>query len=202
MIREKAFAKINLGLNILRKRSDGYHDIDTIMQSISLCDIIVLKIDRGINICCDDPSIPTGRTNTAYAAAEVFLDSAGINPQKSGVHITIEKNIPSFSGLGGGSSDAAAVLRGLDKLYCTNYGTEKLQELALRVGSDVPFCVMGGTQRAFGRGEKLRILPEFDDVSIVVIMPGEVVGTGYAYSLYSGGDCSVHPDMKRIEKAL
>ncbi|MFO7611226.1 MAG: 4-(cytidine 5'-diphospho)-2-C-methyl-D-erythritol kinase [Clostridia bacterium] len=202
MIHENACAKINLGLDILGKRSDGYHDIDTIMQSISLCDRITLEIGSGINICCNDSSIPAGRTNTAYIAAETFLTFAGINSRKTGVNITIEKNIPSCAGLGGGSSDAAAVLRGLNKLHCTNYGSEKLQELALDVGSDVPFCVLGGTQRALGRGEELRILPDFDNVSIVVIMPGEIVDTGYAYSLYSAREAAVHPDMDKVEKAL
>ena len=146
MIVENAYAKINIGLNIIGKRQDGFHDIDTIMQTVSLYDEVHLEKTAGVSIFCSDLDIPSDETNTAYVAAEVFFKKSGINSLENGVFISIEKNIPPQSGLGGGSSDAAAVLRGLNTLYCTNYGTALLQELALKVGSDVPFCIKGGIQ--------------------------------------------------------
>jgi len=202
MLKEIAYAKINIGLNIIEKRSDGYHNIDTIMQSITLFDEIILKKSPGITIFCTDPDIPSGKTNTAYKAAESFFKRADIDFSETGIHIQIIKNIPSKAGLGGGSSDAAAVLRGLNKLYCTKYSTAILRELALEVGSDVPFCIEGGTQRALSRGEHLRKLPDFKNIDLVVLMPDESVETGYAYEMFSKTSSPYHPDMELIEKAL
>ncbi len=202
MIKEKAYAKINLGLDIIRKRSDGYHDIDTIMQTVSLYDDIYLKKHPGIIISCSDPNIPLHESNTAYKAAMAFFKKHRLDISQEGVHIIIEKHIPSQAGLGGGSSDAAAVLRGLNKLYCTNYGTSILGELALEVGSDVPFCINGGTQRARGRGEELTELPLFEKIYFVIAMPDEFVDTAHAYSLYKDGKSTFHPNIDSIETAL
>lgn len=202
MLKEIAYAKINIGLNIIAKRSDGYHDIDTIMQSITLFDEILLEKSPGITIASKSSEIPLDETNTAYKAAKSFFKMTGIDWSKTGVLIHIVKNIPSQAGLGGGSSDAAAVLRGLNRIYCTQYSTAVLRELALEVGSDVPFCIEGGTQRAEGRGELLKKLPAFNEYDLVVIMPDESVNTGNAYKLFSKRSEPHHPDMNRIEAAI
>lgn len=202
MIREIAFAKINIGLNIIEKRPDGYHNIDTIMQAVSLGDELYLEKAPGITIKCSDSSIPVNKYNTIYIAAIAFYNKTGIDYHKNGISVNLVKHIPSQAGLGGGSSDAAAMLRALNKLYCTNFSTSVLRELALEVGSDVPFCIEGGTQRAIGRGERLTVLSDFKDINIVIIMPDESVETAYAYSLYSKIECPVHPDMSAIEKTI
>ena len=202
MIIETAYAKINIGLDIVGIRPDGYHNIDTIMQTVSLFDEVHLEKAAGVSVYCSDPDIPSGETNTAYKAATVFFRKAGLNSSETGVSISIEKNIPPQSGLGGGSSDAAAVLRGLNNLYCTKYSTSVLEELALKVGSDVPFCISGGTQRAGGKGEVLTSLPLFNGYYVVIIMPDETVNTAHAYSLYGKTKKPFHPDIDDIAVAL
>ncbi len=202
MIKETAYAKINIGLDIVEKRSDGYHNIDTIMQAVSLSDELYLEKAPGITIKCSDSTISVNKSNTIYIAAIAFFNMAGIDCQKNGVSVNLVKHIPSQAGLGGGSSDAAAMLRALNKLYCTNFSTSILRELALEVGSDVPFCIEGGTQRAKGRGEKLTVLSDFNDVNIIIVMPDETVETAYAYSLCTKAESLVHPDMQTIEKAI
>jgi len=203
MIKEKAYAKINIGLDIVRKRSDNYHDIDTIMQTIELHDTVtVRKSERGIDVSCNHPGIPSGEGNTAYVAASVYMEATGIDGNSRGVSIEIEKRIPAKAGLGGGSSDAAATLRAMDKLFCTNFGTNKLLELALKIGSDVPFLVEGGTARAFGRGEKLEKLPEFNNMHIVLVIPDTSVSTPDAYAGFGQLENPLHPDMDAITDAI
>ncbi|MCK5758149.1 MAG: 4-(cytidine 5'-diphospho)-2-C-methyl-D-erythritol kinase, partial [Clostridiales bacterium] len=127
MIKETAYAKINIGLDIVEKRPDGYHNIDTIMQAVSLSDELYLEKAPGITIKCSDSIIPTNQSNTVYLAASLFFNKAGIDYQKNGVSVNLVKHIPSQAGLGGGSSDAAAMLRALNKLYCTNFSTASLR---------------------------------------------------------------------------
>jgi len=198
----KAYAKINIGLDIVRKRQDGYHDIDTIMQTISLADKLVLTKSPGITVYSSDPAVPDGDTNTAYKAALLFFKRAGIDFSKTGVSISIKKNIPIQAGLGGGSSNAAAVLKWLNHHYSTNFGSDIMGELALEVGSDVPFFIEGGTQRALGRGEILTPLTDFTNVNLVIVMPSEAVSTADAYSRFSKSANVLHTDMDSIEDAL
>ncbi len=146
-----ANAKINLTLDITGKREDGYHLIDTVMQSVSLCDTIKVASSKKLTVVCNDKSI-NEQENLAYKAAEIFFSETGC---AGGCRIYIKKRIPKAAGLGGGSADAAAVLVALDKLYKTNLTKERLCELALRLGADVPFFIEGGTVRAEGIGEKL-----------------------------------------------
>ena len=202
MIIEKAYAKINIGLDITGKRHDGYHDIDTIMQSVMLHDDIIIEKASGICIECSDPTIPVDESNTAFLAAKVFLKKARLDLFVNGAKIKIIKRIPPQAGLGGGSSDAAAVIRGLNKLYCTEFSTSIMEELALKVGSDVPFCIKGGTQRAKGRGEKLTELNAFEGIPVLLVMPGETVNTAFAYSLYSNAKNAAHPNMDAVASAV
>ncbi len=150
----KANAKINLSLAINGKRSDGYHLIDTVMHSLTLFDEIGIEKAEGITVNCDKYDIPQ-EENIAFKAAKMFFEDTAID---GGVKIDIVKNIPAAAGLGGGSADAAAVLLGLDKLYDTKLSNEKLCEIALKLGADVPFFIKGGCQRAEGIGEKLTAL--------------------------------------------
>lgn len=176
----KAFAKINLTLDVLGKRPDGYHNVDMVMQSISLCDQIVLEKNslEGIALSCNRRDIPTNESNTAYKAAKLFFDYAGI---KKGATIYINKKIPSQAGLGGGSADAAAVLHGLNNVFEAGFSLDELCEVAKHVGSDVPFCVHGGTMLATGTGTTLSALSPMPYCVYIVIKPPVDVSTAEAY---------------------
>lgn len=175
-------AKINLALKIKGLRSDGYHEVELIMQSISLHDRIRLrKNDGGIRLTTSDPSLPVGKKNLAYRAAEVILDYVNL---PAAVDIHIEKRIPVAAGLAGGSTDAAAVLVGINKLFGLSLADEVLLELAAGLGSDVPFCLHGGTAFAYGRGEKIRQLPDIERLDLVIVNPGIPISTPWAYTQY------------------
>ena len=156
----KAYAKINLSLKIIGKRPDGYHEIESVMQSISLCDRISLEtLAAGIQLTClpagtatSNSQLPTDNKNLAYKAAQAILDKTG---QKTGVKIKLEKNIPLASGLAGGSADAAAVLIGLNKMLGDRLSKEELLEIGASIGSDVPFCLVGGNAVVKGKGDIL-----------------------------------------------
>ena len=179
-LKAKAYAKINLTLDIIGKREDGYHELSTVMQSISLCDDIEIKLnDSGrINISCDAPGVPLDKRNTMYKAAEAVLSRA---ESPAGADIRLTKRIPSEAGLGGGSADAAAVIRALNKLLDEKLSETELFEIAAGVGADVPFCLKGGTCLCEGIGEKLTALKPMPDCFIVIVKPEEGVSTAEAY---------------------
>jgi len=177
-------AKINLGLEILKKRRDGYHDIKTIFQKISLFDEITLRLSsqRGITISADDPSIPEDSTNLAYRAAALLLHDQNL---VSGVSIHIKKNIPAGAGLGGGSSNAASTLLGLNRLMGLQLPADYLQRICLSLGADVPFFISGhGTAAATGIGEILIPLSLTQKLWLVIVFPGFSVSTAWAYAAY------------------
>jgi len=180
VLKIKAMAKINLALDVVRKREDGYHDIKTIMQAITLHDLITLKpIDENIiRICTDNPRIPTDEKNLCYKAAKLLKDQFKIN---SGVEILIEKRIPIEAGLGGGSSDAAATLWGLTRLWNINLPFNRVLLLGQQIGSDVPFLLTGGTVYATGRGEILSRLSPLKGVYFVIVKPDISVSTKEVY---------------------
>lgn len=179
MIRFKAYAKLNLSLDITGKRGDGYHELDGIMQSISLCDTVEIEKTDDISVAMDVAGIDM-RHNTAYKAALAFRQQTGCG----GACIHIEKHIPSEAGLGGASADAAAVLCGLNKLYGTGLGTEELCALGVTIGADVPFALTGGTARAKGVGERLtRIEPKIP-LHFVIVKPHAGVSTAEAFKRY------------------
>lgn len=199
---EHAYAKINLTLDVLGMREDGYHELKSVMQSISLCDEI--EIDLGTNrpwkLSCTRQDIPVDETNLAWRAAKTFFDAFGTDPQ--GLEIRIVKRIPSEAGLGGGSADAGAVLRALNRHYGVPFSENALLQLAAKVGSDVPFCTLCGTAMAQGRGEMLRKLPPMPDCRIVICKPDFSASTP---ALYRALDSSVilrRPDNDKIEEAL
>ena len=182
-MKAKAYAKINLSLDILGKREDGYHLLKMVMQSISLYDEVTIKTgeNQGIVLTCDDPQIPCDKSNTVYRAAELFFQRANISTYK--IEICIHKNIPSQAGLGGGSADAAAVLKMLNCLYDTHFSIDTLCEIGLLVGADVPFCIKNGTMLCEGIGERLSPLPSIPNCWIVLCKPSVNVSTKEAYAI-------------------
>lgn len=180
MIKLFAYAKLNLALNVLGRRDDNYHELDTIMQSISLCDVVSIEKADELAVIMDK-AIVDPQHNTAYIAAKIFEEFTGIG----GAQITIEKHIPSMAGLGGASADAAAVLVGLNELYDTKLSTETLQKIGRQIGADVPFALTGGTARAKGIGEKLEMLKLNKPLHFVVVKPHQGVPTAQAFAAYT-----------------
>ena len=180
MITEKAFAKINLTLSVGEKRKDGYHDIDSVMHSISLHDKITLEKSGEISLSITKGSAPPGQENLMWKAAELFFAETGIS---GGVRMELEKHIPAQAGLGGGSSDAAAVLRGLNRLMKTGLSAEELSDMGKRIGADVPFCITGGCCRCRGIGEKLTKVSGWNGLPLVIVRPSVAVETGKAYAV-------------------
>lgn len=174
-----AYGKINLALDVLYKRSDGYHEINTVMQQISLKDRLIFKeLDKGIEIESRGLKVPLDGSNLVCKAWEHLKAISGID---KGIHITIEKNIPIAAGLAGGSTDAAATLKALNQLWNLNLSKERLMEIGVKIGADVPFCLLGGTALAEGIGEVLTPLDSFQGVHILLGNPGIGVSTEYAY---------------------
>ena len=167
MLTLNAYAKINLTLEVLGRRDDGYHDVATIMQTVDLHDTVRLTASDDISISCDDSALETP-DNLAYRAAQLLRDESGY---KGGAHISIDKAIPVSAGLGGGSSDAAATLNGLNDLWQLGMTTTQLETIAAKLGSDVPFLLKGGTAIGLGRGERIRRLPAADVQWLVVVTP-------------------------------
>ena len=196
-----AYAKINLTLDVTGRRDDGYHFIESILQSVSLADTVTLcRTDSsGITVVCRDPNVPDDQTNTAYRAAAVFLQETGL---PGGIRIQIEKVIPSQAGLAGGSADAAAVLWGMDRLWDTGLAAERLAKLGLQVGADVPFCLQGGTGLAEGIGEILTPLPALPDCWIVLCKPACGVSTKEAYRTIDSIPILRRPDTSAMLRAI
>lgn len=180
MIKLYAYAKLNLALDVLGNRDDGYHELDTIMQSISLYDTVCVEKADGITVHMDNP-LADPQSNTAYIAAKLFTEHTGI----SGAQITIEKNIPRMAGLGGASADAAAVLVGLNALHDTNLDEQTLKDIGRQIGADVPFAITGGTARAMGVGEKLTQMPLAKPLHFAVVKPHQGVSTAQAFAAYT-----------------
>lgn len=183
---EKAPAKINLALEVLGKLPDGYHALDTVFHSISLADDVILeeRHDSRIVVRCENPLVPLGPKNIAYQAAALLRNRLNIN---KGVTITLIKRIPVAAGLAGGSADAAAVLRGLPKLWGIPANTKDLLALARQLGADVPFCLNGGTQRGTGRGDVLAEVKNGLDFMVAVIPQPYPVSTARVFQLYQPG---------------
>jgi 4-diphosphocytidyl-2-C-methyl-D-erythritol kinase len=175
-----AFAKINLSLRVLGKREDGYHELDTIFQTISLHDTIRISAIEGsaIAFSCDDRSLPTDSHNLVVRAATVLRDR--VNPKK-GARIRLEKRIPTHAGLGGGSSDAAATLVGLNGLWESRLTRQELSEVAARLGADVPFFLDGGTARGTGIGDRIEPLEDAPETFLLIVKPKANVSTADAY---------------------
>lgn len=180
-VKEYAYAKINLWLDIIGKRPDGYHDIKTVMQTVSLCDAVTVgEADNGITMTCTDETLSCGADNLCIKAAEAFCAETGTERK---FHIALDKKIPREAGLGGGSADAAAVLRALNTLCGTGLGADELAQIGKKLGADVPFCIRGGCLLAEGIGEKLSDFPPLPVCQIVISGGIGHISTPVAYRL-------------------
>ena len=201
MITVRGNAKINLTLDVLHKRPDGFHQVEMIMQAIELADILKLeeKQTGDISIKTNIAHLPCDQRNLAYQAAKLIKDTYRI---EKGVHIFLEKNIPMSAGLAGGSTDAASVLVGLNRLWNIGLSLAELESLGAKLGSDVPFCLQGGTMLATGRGEILESLPSMPPCYVVLAKPRFGVSTAWVYGRYRGNNVQIHPDTVGVINAL
>ncbi len=199
-LRETAWAKVNLTLDVLGRRMDGYHDLRTVMQTVSLADTLTIRIGTGRwSLECADPSVPAGEENLALRAARAYCDAAGLAP--AGIEIELEKRIPMQAGLGGGSADAAAVLRALNRAYRA-LPDEVVLRLAEQLGADVPFCVHGGTMLCEGKGERMRPLPPLGRCWFVLCRPDFSVSTPALFSALDAYPARTAAGTAAVEQAL
>lgn len=197
---ETAYAKINLGLRILGKRKDGYHEVSMIMQSVGLSDEVIITEGNGIEISTNVEGLSCGKDNLAYKAAALLAEKYNITPN---VHIVLNKSIFMAAGLAGGSSDAAAVLRGLNKYWKLGLYTDKLEAIGAELGSDVPFCICGGSAIAKGRGEVILPLPDMPENYVVLAKPRNLdVSTAWVYKNYDPGRVLNNPCIWQIAENL
>lgn len=202
-------AKLNLVLDLLRKRDDGYHEVEFVMQELKIHDTIQIEpvpANTDIVLSCTDPMVPLNEKNTCYKAVQLMQEEARMRGKKiEGARIHIEKKIPSAGGLGGGSSNAAAVLKGLNQLWSLNLPKEKLAEIAGKIGSDVPFFIYGGTCIATGRGELILPIQKCPVLHLAFIVPPIKVPadkTRWIYSHFDVARVPEHPSIDAMEDAI
>ena len=200
----KAYGKINIGLDVIRKREDGYHDLDMIMQTVGVYDDVIISREDGtqtyeIEVSTDADILPNDKGNLAFMAAKVLMEAYDI---KSKVKIHINKRIPIAGGMAGGSADCAAVLRGVNKLFQLGLTDEQLQEYGVKLGADVPYCIVGGTKRAQGIGEILTDLPTPPKCYVIIAKPDAFVSTKFVYSHLRPAQIENHPDIDGIIESI
>jgi len=189
----KAYAKVNLGLDVLRRREDGYHDVKMIMQTVDLYDCISAEdSDSGISITSNVDFVPNDESNLMYKAAKILMDEFGI---ERGVKLHLEKNIPVAAGMAGGSTDAAAVLKAVNTLFNLGLTEEDLKKRGVKIGADVPYCIMGGTALSEGIGEILTPIEGMPKCHILIAKPPVSVSTKYVYENLHANELKVHPDI-------
>lgn len=200
-MRLRALAKINLGLDILRKREDGYHEVRMVMQTIQMYDVLEIRRVKkpGISLSVNYPYIPNDERNLVYKAAKLLMDEFQV---KSGVDIRLEKFIPVAAGMAGGSSDAAAALVGINRLFKLGLSEKDLMDRAVNIGADVPYCVMRGTALAEGIGEKLTRITPVPDCFVLIGKPGINVSTKAAYESLQLDKITTHPDIDGMIKDI
>ena len=202
-IQLKALAKINLGLDVLRRREDGYHEVKMIMQTIGLHDHLEIRKTKtpGIQVKTNLYYLPTNENNLVYKAAKLLMDEFQI---QDGVSIQLKKRIPVAAGMAGGSSDGAAVLWGINQMYGLGLSMQALMERGVRLGADVPYCIQRGTALAEGIGEKLSVLPPMPKCTILIAKPGISVSTKFVYENLHANDLKPeqHPDVDSMIEAM
>ncbi len=198
---QKAYAKINIGLDVLRRREDGYHELKMIMQTVDLGDdLVISRTDApGIVLETECREIPSDGSNLICRAAELLLREQDI---EGGVKIALTKRIPVAAGMAGGSADAAAAMRGINELFGLDYSVQELQRLGVRLGADIPYCLVGGTMLSEGIGEILTPLPSPPDCFLVIAKPDINVSTAFVYSRLRIGELTEHPDIDGMVRAL
>lgn len=200
-IRKNAYAKINLGLDVLRKRADGYHEVKMIMQTVDIYDTLTFtkREEPGILLKTDKEELSEGTDNLIYKAAACLINKAGIS---QGVEIVLQKRIPIAAGMAGGSTDAAAALTGLNELFSLDYSLEKLQKLGVTLGADIPYCLMGGCALSEGIGEILTKLPPPPQCNLVIAKPDINVSTKFVYENLHAESLTYHPDIDGMTEAV
>ena len=194
----QAYAKINLGLDVIRKREDGYHEVRMIMQSISLADTLVLRksSEAGIHLRNHDgienPDVPMDSTNLVYRAIQMLKEEFQIT---EGIEAVLTKRIPVAAGMAGGSTDAAAALKGMNQLFSLGLSTQELCQRGVRLGADIPYCIQGGTALSEGIGEILTPLPKMPDCYILIAKPPINVSTAFVYGNLKANELTEHPDI-------
>ena len=197
----KALAKINLGLDVVRRREDGYHEVRMVMQTLHLYDRLVLKKSHtpGIQIQTNLSFLPVNENNLVYRAGRLLMDEFGIT---EGVSVRLEKRIPVAAGMAGGSTDAAAMLYGMNRMFGLHLSKKALMERGVKIGADVPYCIMRGTVLAEGIGEKLTPLPPMPKCQILIAKPPISVSTKMVYEKLDSREITVHPDIDGILDGL
>ena len=195
-----AYAKINLGLDVIGRLPNGYHEVKMIMQSVGICDELTFeKQPSGITVTTDSGELPTDENNLIYRAAKLLLDTCAV---KEGVRIHLTKRIPIAAGMAGGSTDAAATLKAVNQLFRFGKTKEELMELGVKIGADVPYCILGGTALAEGIGERLTPLPPMPDCHLLVAKPDINVSTKYVYTTLDAAPILFHPDIDGMTAAI
>ncbi|KNF09785.1 4-diphosphocytidyl-2-C-methyl-D-erythritol kinase IspE [Gottschalkia purinilytica] len=200
IITMNAYAKINLSLDVIKRREDGYHELKMIMQQIDLKDTLTIEeTDKNIEIVTDNEKLPIDSSNVVYKVWYTLSNEFNI---KKGVRININKNIPISAGLAGGSTDAAAVLKGLNELWNLGLTERELMDIGVKIGADVPYCIMGGTALAEGIGEKLTKLKSFSNKLILLANPGIEVSTAYVYNSLDLKNIKIRPDTSKLIESI
>jgi 4-diphosphocytidyl-2-C-methyl-D-erythritol kinase len=196
----KAYGKINISLDVVGKREDGYHLLKMIMQNVDLYDYISFeRCIKGINISCNKPYIPVDEKNLMYKAAKLFMDNYNIS---EGINIYLKKNIPVAAGMAGGSTDAAAVFKALREVFKIDACDNELMELGLKIGADIPYCIVGGTALCEGIGEIITPLKPFKNQILVLVKPNFGVSTKEVYKNLDVSKIYKHPDTEELIKAM
>lgn len=196
----KAYAKVNLGLDVVRRLPNGYHEVKMVMQTVGIYDTVTLKkAKEGITVTTDNEEIPGDENNLVYKAAKLIAEACHLT---EGVSIHLEKRIPIAAGMAGGSTDAAAVLKGMNELFALELSEEELKALGVKLGADIPYCIMGGTALAEGIGEKLTGLPDAPDCFLLVAKPDINVSTKYVYENLHLDTLEKHPDIDGMVEAI
>lgn len=196
----KAYAKINLGLDVVRRLENGYHEVKMVMQTVGIYDELTFsRKETGIVITTDSGELPTNEDNLIYKAAKLLMERYNV---QEGVSIYLQKNIPIAAGMAGGSTDAAATLKGINALFDLGCTQEELKEIGVKIGADVPYCVMGGTALAEGIGEKLTSLSPAPDCFVLVAKPDINVSTKYVYEHLDAAGVEKHPDIDGMVQAI
>ena len=195
----KAMAKVNLGLDVVRRMENGYHEVRMIMQTVGLYDELTFeKAKEGISLYVDDVSLPADESNLVYRAAALIKRERSF----PGVRIALKKKIPMAAGMAGGSSDAAATFHGLNRLFSLGMDLEEMKRLGVQIGADVPYCIVGGTMRSEGIGEILTPLPEAPEAYLVIAKPDISVSTKYVYENLHVETIAHHPDIAAVEAGI
>lgn len=200
-MRLRALAKINLGLDVLRKREDGYHELRMIMQTINMYDQLDIEISKtpGIKITTNLPFIPVNESNLVYKAAKLLMDEFQV---EQGITVDLQKFIPVAAGMAGGSSDAATTMIGVNRLFGLGLSVKELMERGVKIGADVPYCLLRGTALAEGIGDKLRALPACPDCYVLIGKPAISVSTKFVYENLHANELEYHPEIDKMLDAI